>query len=100
MTGLLTDDELLAIRDRHWPNWGERFYTLSYGRAVEAAILAKLMPPTTALQRYQEMANDPESGLHDAPPLEQLRFYCSLAMTGQDWVDVEQFFDALPRSTE
>lgn len=28
-------------------------------------------------------------------PIERLRFFCSLAMNGQDWLDVEPFFDAL-----
>jgi hypothetical protein len=28
-------------------------------------------------------------------PIESLRFYCSLAMKGQDWLDVEPFFDAV-----
>jgi hypothetical protein len=56
MTSLLTDDELLAIRDRHWPNWGERFYTLSYGRAVEAAILEKIVGPV-AWRRMSNISN-------------------------------------------
>jgi hypothetical protein len=28
-------------------------------------------------------------------PIERLRFFCSLAMNGQDWIDVEPFFDAI-----
>jgi hypothetical protein len=28
-------------------------------------------------------------------PLERLRFFCSCAMKGQDWLDSEQFFDAV-----
>jgi hypothetical protein len=28
-------------------------------------------------------------------PVEALRFFCSLAMSGQDWLDVEPLFDAL-----
>lgn len=26
-------------------------------------------------------------------PIERLRFFCALAMQGQDWLDVEPFFD-------
>lgn len=44
----------------------------------------------TTLERFNElMADDQET------PLERLRFFCSLAMNGQDWLDVEPFFDAL-----
>ena len=32
-------------------------------------------------------------GYEDPDPLERLRFFCSLAMNGQDWLDVEPFFD-------
>jgi len=31
-------------------------------------------------------------------PLEQLRFFCSLAMNPQDWLDSEEFFDAIELS--
>jgi hypothetical protein len=45
----------------------------------------------TARQRYDELRVEDE--VQD--PLERLRAFCSLAMNGQDWLDVEQFFDAL-----
>lgn len=32
-------------------------------------------------------------------PIERLRYFCSLAMDGQDWLDVEPFFDALYTTT-
>lgn len=35
-----------------------------------------------------------ECGGHEEPdPLWRLRFFCSLAMKGEDWLDVEGFFD-------
>jgi hypothetical protein len=40
-----------------------------------------------ALRRYIDLGGDSE---HD--PVERLRFFCSLSMTGQDWIDVERFF--------
>ena len=43
----------------------------------------------TALERYHASMDD--EGLYE--PLERLRFFCSCAMTGQDWLDVERFFD-------
>lgn len=45
----------------------------------------------TAKQRYDSVME----GSTEADPIERLRFYCSLAMSGQDWIDVEPFFDAL-----
>jgi len=43
----------------------------------------------TALERYEEITK--ENG--GDTPLENLRFFCSLAMNGQDWLDVERFID-------
>lgn len=34
-------------------------------------------------------------GYDEQDPIERLRFYCSLAMTENDWFDVELFFDAI-----
>jgi hypothetical protein len=45
----------------------------------------------TAKQCYDHlMEGELETG-----PLERLRFFCSLAMNGQDWLDVEPFFAVL-----
>jgi hypothetical protein len=50
--------------------------------------------PRAALQYYNETIA--ETGDSDmGGPLERLRFFCSLSMPGQDWLDVEPFFDAL-----
>lgn len=54
------------------------------------------VPAKTALDRFNECEGDKEPD-----PLERLRFFCSLAMNGQDWLDVEQFFDAVrPRGVK
>lgn len=50
----------------------------------------------TAYERFIEIEKDDPS-LKDETPLERLRFFCSLSMSGQDWLDVEQFFDALEK---
>jgi hypothetical protein len=44
-----------------------------------------------AKEMYDKACIDGE----DKDPIERLRFYCSLAMTGQDWLDAEPFFDAI-----
>lgn len=49
----------------------------------------------SALVRFAEC-----KGYDENNPIERLRFYCSLAMTGRDWLDVEQFFDALKASQD
>ena len=47
----------------------------------------------TALERYNAAMTDDQ----EYAALERLRFFCSLAMNGQDWLDVEQFFDDVRR---
>ena len=50
----------------------------------------------SALERFDEIEArcDAEDKL-SLSPLERLRFFCSLAMSGQDWLDVEPFFQAV-----
>lgn len=42
----------------------------------------------TALERFRKC-----NGCEEQSPLERLRFFCSLAMNDQDWLDSESFFD-------
>lgn len=44
-----------------------------------------------AIIRYHESGIEKE----EQSPLERLRFFCSLAMSGDDWLDAEMFFDSL-----
>ena len=46
------------------------------------------MAEKTALEQFNICG-----GNEEPDPLERLRFFCSLAMKGQDWLDVEPFFD-------
>lgn len=45
----------------------------------------------TAKQRYDEL----DVNADEVDPVERLRAFCSLAMKGQDWLDVEPFFNAI-----
>ena len=45
----------------------------------------------TALQQYNALIGD----LSDHDPIERLRFFLSLSLKGQDWLDVEKFIDDL-----
>ena len=51
-------------------------------------LLAQQQEP--ALAKYNDC-----DGAEESDPVERLRFFCSLAMKGRDWIDVEQFFDAV-----
>ena len=42
----------------------------------------------TAKEQFYEHGGDEEED-----PIERLRFFCSCAIHGQDWLDIEQFFD-------
>ena len=42
----------------------------------------------TALEQFRKC-----NGCEEESPLERLRFFCSLAMNDQDWLDSECFFD-------
>lgn len=59
--------------------------------AWQGARATQAVPALTAKQRYDEFMEPGE----EPSPIERLRFFCSLAMSGQDWLDVEPFFDDL-----
>jgi hypothetical protein len=42
----------------------------------------------TAKERFHDLGGDTENS-----PIERLRFFCSLAMNGKDWIDAELFID-------
>jgi hypothetical protein len=65
-------------------------------RAVERSEPSEARAPAqpagkTALERFNEL----KVAQDESDPVEQLRAFCSFAMTGQDWLDVEPFFDAI-----
>ena len=63
------------------------------GGEIESRVLAERKP--SAKERYDAS----ECGTEETDPIERLRFFCSLAMNGRDWLDVEPFFDALAHPT-
>lgn len=67
------------------------------GRTLQELVDKQLntRPSKSAMTRYKE------AGGHDEPnPLERLRFFCSLAMSGQDWLDSESLFDDLSKTKD
>ena len=70
----------------------ETIARVSNDPAIVACAKHALMPNPAlgvcAKARFYEFG-----GGEEPDPLERLRFFCSLAMHGQDWIDVEPFFD-------
>lgn len=56
--------------------------------AKAAIAAAEAEQPKSTLEKYNELMSD----CTENDPLERLRFFCSLAMNSQDWLDVERFF--------
>ena len=50
----------------------------------------------SALKKYKELDVDAD----EKDPVERLRAYCSLALKGKDWLDVEPFFIAIINQIE
>lgn len=55
---------------------------------------AVTLPEKTAKQKYDNHMK----GLVEPSAIERLRFFCSLSMSGQDWLDAEQFFNDLSQA--
>lgn len=74
--------------------------------ALREAIAAAPQPPAqiaaspamvaSAVTRYTQAME----GCEEKSALERLRFFCSIAMSGQDWLDVEPFFEAVAASSD
>jgi hypothetical protein len=70
---------------------------------VSAGMRALKLTMTEVEQQEQEQGTeqqhparqrfDDTGGREEPDPVERLRFFCSLAMNKQDWLDVEAFFD-------
>jgi hypothetical protein len=55
-----------------------------------------MIKPPDKRQSLTEFNETP--GIDELSALEKLRFFCSIAMSNQDWLDVEQFFSAIETS--
>lgn len=97
--GLLVKAELI-VRDAERYRWirdhriGVKWCELySGGPALDEAVdsTMKSLPPATTAKAQLEKTG----GYEEPDPIERLRFFCAQAMRGQDWLDVEPFFDAV-----
>jgi hypothetical protein len=106
----LDQKRINRVADDLWLHYPDRsvvrLMTLTECREFVGSAIAAYAPqpePTaakegareTALSRFNELVVAGEDPDMDANPVERLRAFCSLAMNGQDWLDVEPFFDAL-----
>lgn len=78
------------ISEAHRKAYDTALQSLRDGLGVSPTTLTTF-PNRSALQRYTENASD----CSELNALERLRYFCSLAMSGQDWLDVAPFFDAV-----
>ena len=91
MNNKLLDDALAA----GFCTIGDEIYTCEQYEArnitkelAKFAALQQPQQPKTALEKYNELIG----GL-PILPIERLRFFLSLSLKGQDWLDVEKFID-------
>lgn len=88
----LSDEQIIEIRRNLPLRVGTRYEDqIAFARALLAAPqVHQGYLDKTAKERFAECG-----GAEEASPLERLRFFCSLSMKIQDWMDVEPFFDDL-----
>lgn len=66
--------------------------SVQHSSVVRVGAAAPIQPRRKpAKERYDAAMHEGD----EPSALERLRFFCSLAMDGQDWLDAEPFFDAL-----
>ena len=98
MTGIIMNNKLLDdALAAGFCTIGDEIYTCEQYEArnitkelAKFAALQQPQQPKTALEKYNELIG----GL-PILPIERLRFFLSLSLKGQDWLDVEKFIDDL-----
>lgn len=82
---------------RHWEDEEERCNIKNaFFQGYQYAMDQK---KETALEKFQRIEKDCIE-LVEESSIERLRFFCSLSLMGQDWLDIEQFFDAVTKEIE
>jgi len=82
---MLSDDKIIELAKQEW-SAGDTYIGPDIRSLIRFARLIEQKTP--ALERFTELG-----GGEEADPVERLRFFCSLALSGQDWLDVEPFID-------
>lgn len=57
-------------------------------REISAQVRAERETTMSSIDKFNE-----SEGVEELDPLERLRYFCSIAMSGDDWLEVGQFFD-------
>ena len=91
--GVLSKDGAFTCFSLTAPNGGKTRFGVSR-EAFDAmvTIAARLHGEETTLARFNEGMRGVEIS-----PLERLRFFCSLALSAQEWLDAEPLFDAVEK---
>jgi len=79
----MTNDKILEMAKQagfYAPDAYHKEMLIAFARLIEQK--------TPALERFMELGRNEETD-----PVERLRFFCSLALSGQDWLDVEPFIE-------
>lgn len=71
--------------------YGYEFAGVNIVPVAKRKIAAPVDAKANAKEKYDKFMAECE----EPDPIERLRFFCSLAMGGKNWIDVEEFFDDL-----
>ena len=98
-------DKVEPVAWRYKDSRGHYRYVGNFPKFNEKYQLLKPVPlylhpaSTTLSKETAQQQFDDCGGSEIADPIERLRFFCCLAMDGQDWLDVEPYFNALLTTT-
>ena len=70
---------------------GEALHQNAAGQLAQMAVDSLPSSKKRTIEEFKEIVGD------DGTPLERLRFFCSFGLNGDDWLDVEPFFDAVEK---
>ena len=84
-------DALRRIRDED----ANGYYAKIANDAIAAALASTQAEPVAQAETTKQKFDRLWEFEPGYDPVEALRFFCSLAMSGRDWLDVEPLFDAL-----
>jgi hypothetical protein len=86
---MTTIDEQIAKQRKHCNQYKEDYDILASLERLKA--IDSVQVPESAQQQYDRFMSEGD----ERSPVERLRFFLSLALKGQDWLDVESFLDDL-----
>ena len=85
-------DRIIMMRRSLEEFLSSKAFTQSKQMVQEESISKEIIdkPVRSTLEKFRDL-----HGIEEPNPLERLRFFCSLSMNREDWLDVEQFFTTI-----